>query len=885
MKKSVLLFVLICCYSFVLVAQKSTLTGTIVDKESNLPLVGATVSIKGTTNGTITDTEGIYKLSNIAEGTNTVVFSFIGYSSFEKDVDFTAGQNTVLDVQLSADLIGLEQVVITGVVNPKSALESSVAVTSLRPIAIERLGAVTTSEIFKSIPGIHSESTGGEGNANISVRGIPISTGGAKFMQLYEDGLPVLQFGDIVFGNADIFLRADKSVNRIEAIRGGSASTFASNSPAGIINFISNTGSIEGGAVAIGTGLDYRSFRTDFNYGAPIGNGFRFNIGGFYRQGEGPRNSGYDGNLGGQIKANITKDFKNGYARLYFKHLDDRAISYMPMPVIVSGTGEDPTYKSIEGFDLRNSTFQNAEFFNMASIDEGGNPRTTDISDGMHPVSNAIGTEFNFELGDGWEIMNKNRLAITNGSFRTLFPTGQIGSADDIAQSFLGASYAPGYTFSYANGVNAGQALTEAQLSGLNGNGLLMGLASFDVDINSFNNFTNDLYVSKKFDNINLTVGYYKAYQQIATYWAWQGYITDVSESPKLMNLVSADNSYYTEGGVTAYGQWGLGRKYDMKYNISAPYTNIGVTLNDKINIDASLRYDIGDVSGYYLNSKTAAIDVNQDGVMSPIEQNSNIVDNLNPNTVAYDYGYLSYSIGANYKLDNSKAVYARISNGGRANADRLLYSQFITAEGKTMAGLEADMVTQIEAGFKYNSPTFALMATPFYSKVEEQNADVTEDKIYLIGFESYGAELEASAHIGGFSATAGAIYTNAKIKESLDNTTVGNIPRRVPALMYNLNPSYAFGKADIGLSFIGTTKVYMQNANNVIIPGFVYVNAYANYEITKGLALSLNINNLFNTLGFTEMEADGFTDNTDNYMRARPITGRASRLTLTYSF
>jgi hypothetical protein len=173
MKKSVLLFVLICCYSFVLVAQKSTLTGTIVDKESNLPLVGATVSIKGTTNGTITDTEGIYKLSNIAEGTNTVVFSFIGYSSFEKDVDFTAGQNTVLDVQLSADLIGLEQVVITGVVNPKSALESSVAVTSLRPIAIERLGAVTTSEIFKSIPGIHSESTGGEGNANISVRGIP----------------------------------------------------------------------------------------------------------------------------------------------------------------------------------------------------------------------------------------------------------------------------------------------------------------------------------------------------------------------------------------------------------------------------------------------------------------------------------------------------------------------------------------------------------------------------------------------------------------------------------------------------------------------------------------------------------------------------------------
>jgi outer membrane receptor protein involved in Fe transport len=865
--------------------ETGVLEGKVIDALTSEALIGTNIQIEGTLTGTTTDLDGMYKLEGLKEGTYKIKVSFIGYQSILKQVSVTTGQTSTQDFQLAPDLLGLDQVVVTGVVNQKSALESSVALTTLKPKAITELGATTTAEVFKSIPGIHSESTGGEGNANISVRGVPISTGGAKFMQLHEDGLPVLQFGDIMFGNADIFLRIDKTISRIEAIRGGSASTFASNSPAGIINFISNTGAVEGGTIGMTMGLDYRDFRTDFNYGAPIGDDLYFDIGGFYRQGEGIRNCGYDGNLGGQLKANVTKRFDNGHVRIYFKHLNDRAISYMPMPILVSETGENPKYESINGVDLKYAALQNSEFFNMPGIDAGGNPRTTNISDGMHPISDAVGTEFSFKFGNDWKIVNRNRFANTKGSFRTLSPTGLIGTADEVAQSILGDQYTPGYTFSYANGVNAGQTLSSQELSSLNGNGLLMQLASFDVDINSFDNFTNDLNVSKKIDMVNLTFGFYKAYQEIATYWNWQGYITDVSEQPKLINLASADSSYYMEGGVTNYGIWGLGREYDMKYNISAPYANVEVTLNDNINIDASMRYDYGVVNGYYLNSKSAKVDVNQDGTISPVESSCNIVDNTNPHAVSYDYDYLSYSIGANLKIHDGMAVYGRYSRGGRANADRLLYTQFITDEGKAVSDLEADMLSQVEVGLKYNSPTVALMVTPYYSNVKEQNADVTENKIYLIKFETYGAEVEASAHFGGFAATAGAIYTNAKIKESLDESTVGNIPRRVPAVMYNVNPSYAIGRAKIGLSLIGTTKVYSQNDNKVVMPAFAYLNVFASFEITKGLSLSTNINNILNTMGYTEMEGDTFTENTTNYMRARPITGRASTLSLTYTF
>ncbi len=45
---------------------------------------------------------------------------------------------------------------------------------------------------------------------------------------------------------------------------------------------------------------------------------------------------------GGQIKANITREFDGGYIRLYGKYLDDRSIAFLPNPVRVTGSNGDP---------------------------------------------------------------------------------------------------------------------------------------------------------------------------------------------------------------------------------------------------------------------------------------------------------------------------------------------------------------------------------------------------------------------------------------------------------------------------------------------------------------------------------------------------------------
>lgn len=475
-------------------------------------------------------------------------------------------------------------------------------------------------------------------------------------------------------------------------------------------------------------------------------------------------------------------------------------------------------------------------------------------------------------------------MAFNKGKFNSPFPVA-INTADAIATSIAGE----GYTASYANGANAGVPLTAAELSSLNGNGLLMTVHSFDVEMNSLDNFTNDFYLTKTFnDKIHLTAGYYKAYQRIDMTWLWQAYVTDITtDGSRLMNLTRANGVAATENGLYAHGvpAWGncCTRGYDMRYSVDAPYANVGVDITSDLNIDASLRYDFGNAYGYYLTNMQTPVDVNNDGVMSAIDSTTTVLNNANPKAVAYDYSYLSYSVGANYKLDNNKAVFARISKGARANADRLLYSAYITAEGKTIEGLDADEIFQAELGFKYKSSNVAFNATAFYAKLSEQNSEF--DKVFNIEYTSFGMEVDGSVKFGNFETTAGATYTRAEISKSNNPDQEGNTPRRVPDLMFIINPSYRIGKAAIGISLVGTTKVFAQFDNVVVLPGFTYVNAFASYKLTKGLVIRANVNNLFNTFGLTEMEGDAFTDNAVNYMRGRPITGRASSFSVIYNF
>ena len=699
------MFILFPFLLFAQTNQQGNIKGKVSDTQG--PLIGVNVLLMGTTLGSSSDANGKYEISNIPSGTYTLKVMYVGYKSITLKVTVNGGKTLTKNFALTSDVLGLSQVVVTGVVNPVSKLKSSISISTLSIKDIERSAPRSTAEIFRTIPGIRSESSGGEGNANITVRGVPISSGGSKYLQLQEDGLPLLQFGDIAFATADMFLRADQTVARIEAIRGGSASTMASNSPAGIINFISKTGAVKGGNISITRGLDYRTRRIDFDYGSPIGKDLSFNIGGFLRSGEGPRTAGYTGNNGGQIKLNLTKLFDGGYVRFYFKYLNDRAIAYMPMPVKVTGTNASPTYTSIPGFDITSGTMQSPYLLHNLGLGGNGQLRRSNVADGMHPLSTSFGIEFMKDFGNGWHFENRGRIALNSGRFLSPFPA-EVGTGKSLAESIGGA----GAALKYTDGTPFG--------SGFDGNGLALRIHMFDTELNNFNNIVNDLKISRKMGNAHFTFGYYFSKQSLSMSWLWNSYLTELNgKDARLLDVYKADGTKLSQNGLYAYGvpAWGncCQRNYDTEYMTDAPYFSANVDVNEAFNIDASVRWDNGHVTGSFAGPVQTKFDVNNDGIISPDEESVSAIDNANPTPVDYTYDYVSYSIGTNYKLNNNQAVFARFSHGGSAKADRILFAGLPYTGGTKINA--KDLIDQAELGYKQLFTHGGLFVTGFRSE------------------------------------------------------------------------------------------------------------------------------------------------------------------------
>jgi len=791
-------------------------------------------------------------------------------------------QDTAAD-ESSQDALGLDEIIVTASARPTNRLESSISVSALDETAIAEAAPRTTAEIFRQIPGIRSESTGGDGNANIAVRGLPVASGGAKFLQLQEDGMPVMQFGDIAFGNADIFLRADQTIASIQAVRGGSASTLASNSPGGVINFISKDGKDEGGVVMATVGLDYEDYRLDFNYGGHLAEKTRFNIGGFWRQGEGPRDAGYTGNKGYQVKANLTQDFDSGYVRLYLKRLDDRAIGYLPMPTLVTGTNANPHFGSLPGFDIKSQTPHSKYFTTDIGLDGNNALHTTDIKDGMHPVVTSVGLEAVFDVADGLKLEERFRYSDVHGRFVSPFPA-EVGAGQGIANSVgeLLTGAAGTYGLVYANGPSAGQALA--------GNALVMRTHLFNVDINDFSSFTNDLKLTKDFGPGSITAGYYKARQNIDMDWVWNSYLMAVDgHNAALLDVTDSAGSVLTRGGLYAYGVpfWGncCQRSYDVRYDIDAPYL-AGTFETGGLTIDASVRYDHVKARGNYAGTlQTANFDVNGDGTIQPVERSVSLIDNGNPSPVRYSVGYWSWSIGANYMFTSDIAGFARISRGGRANADRLLFG-VVQADGSVRKQDAIDFVDQYELGVKYRSGPFGLFVTGFHAKTQEQNFEATTQRFLDRSYKATGVEIEAAYRSGIFDLRAGATYTDAKIaKDAITPANEGNTPRRQAKLIYQITPAVDFDVVRAGLNIVGTTKAYAQDSNELVFPAYTQVNAFVNFRPMDKIEVSLNANNLFNATGITEAEEGSITPGVDNYVRARSINGRTISASLRYEF
>jgi TonB-linked SusC/RagA family outer membrane protein len=151
-------------------SQSLPVTGRVVSALDKQPMAGVTVSVKGTSNGTMTKTDGGFSL-NVPAGKTTLTISFIGYIS--KDVEVTGGQTNV-QVALTEDVQQLNDVVVVGYSSKKqSELTSAVTV-----VSANKLKDVTSNNIGTMLQGKVAglqviNSSGAPGSvAEIRLRGV-----------------------------------------------------------------------------------------------------------------------------------------------------------------------------------------------------------------------------------------------------------------------------------------------------------------------------------------------------------------------------------------------------------------------------------------------------------------------------------------------------------------------------------------------------------------------------------------------------------------------------------------------------------------------------------------------------------------------------------------
>lgn len=781
------------------------------------------------------------------------------------------------------DALAMEGVVVTATSEPRSKFRSSMAVSTLDPERIQESSPTNAADILRDVPGIWAQASGGEGNANVTVRGLPIS-GGAKFTQFQEDGLPVLDFGDIEFATADTFVRADYNVARLEVVRGGGAATFASNAPGGVFNFISKTGEVAGGNFSFTRGVDFDRTRLDFDYGEPLNDDWTFHVGGFYRAGEGPKEVGYTAESGGQIKGNVTRKFANGYVRLNFKVLDDRAPVWLPVPVSLTGTNSNPHFQSLPGFSVLHGAMQSPYFLRDLAVEQNGNRVTTDIADGYRSNSRVLGAEAALDLPGDWRLEDRLRIAATSGGFVGPYPT-EINAASAMAAEIGGA----GASLRYATGPLAGQMVVDPATLG--GNGLAVRTLLFNVTLNDVGNSANDLRLNRRFElerrgSVAMTLGYFKSRQNIVMDWHWNTYIEQVQgRNAALLDVLNASGGPLTQQGLAAYGEPIFGncciRSYQLHYDTDAPYLSMNWQ-RGPLNVDASVRYDISKASGTYSVAQgTTTLDVNNDGIIEVPERAVPVADSGAASPVNYTVRYLSYSGGANYLLDPDLALFGRVSEGGRANATRLLFGGGIRPDGDIAEQVAVNKVRQYEAGAKWKGGPLSLLATAFYARTEVTDQDITAPSAPFARrtYGAWGLELEAAYRMGPFRLDAGVTYTDGKI--TADQITPGDVGRHViPAYIYQVTGAYTVSRWSAGLNLIGES---VAPGVQVSLPAFAQVNAYASCQITPGLNVALRANNLLNTIGFTETQATAIPSN--GLATARSIVGRTIEATLRYSF
>ena len=353
----------------------------------------------------------------------------------------TAAAAATTPADAPEDTDAFDTIVVTASTGNRTQLNTSASISAVNSGEIKNFNATSTAELIRLIPGFQVAGTQGDGgNSNIGVRGLRTPTGGSPFVQIQEDGLPTVLFGDIQFGNNDYFTRADPSTERLESIRGGTASTLASQAVGGVLNFISYTGRNDGGFVELEKGVNYDATRVNARIGGSLNDSTYYNIGGSFNVGRGELHAAFNVSNSYVVKGNITKELADnrGYVRLLFKLADTQEPSYNGCVSSATLTGK--TVSNIGPSAFCDGRKQTADYSvlnqSYTRINPGGVPETVPVQ-GITTNQKYLQLQAHYDLGGGITIDDNARVARISDNFNVQFygagPTaGAVGAGQSL---------------------------------------------------------------------------------------------------------------------------------------------------------------------------------------------------------------------------------------------------------------------------------------------------------------------------------------------------------------------------------------------------------------------------------------------------------------------
>ncbi len=241
----------------------ANINGHVVCNGEHIPF--ATVSVKGTTIGTTTDETGHYHLLNLTPGKITLEVHSLGYKPMEKEVTIKAGQTLTVKFELQQDVLGLEEVVVTGDRNATNRKDATTIVNTISYKIFSTTQSVTLSEGLNFCPGLRTETDCQNcGFTQVRMNGME-----GPYSQILINSRPIFSGLAGVYG---LELIPASMIERVEVIRGGGSALYGSNAIAGTINLILKDpikNSYEFGTGSSFTGIGYTApaadYTVDFN--------------------------------------------------------------------------------------------------------------------------------------------------------------------------------------------------------------------------------------------------------------------------------------------------------------------------------------------------------------------------------------------------------------------------------------------------------------------------------------------------------------------------------------------------------------------------------------------------------------------------------------------